>query len=88
MDNYRLCSLQPNKNAALLHIFLICKLACVSEHFHEVIMSMYMLNKQAAVQLLVLAPHYGCNETKPASRASVAHQVKEMCPSHVSVCCL
>lgn len=51
-------------------------------------MSMYMLNKQASVQLLVLAPHYGCNETKPASRASVAHQVEEMCPSHVSVCCL
>lgn len=51
-------------------------------------MSMYMLNKQASVQLLVLAPHYECNETKPARQASVAHQVEEMCPSHVSVCCL
>lgn len=37
-------------------------------------MSMYMLNKQASVQLLVLAPHYECNETKPARQASVAHQ--------------
>jgi len=51
-------------------------------------MSMYMLNKQASDQLLVLAPHYECNETKPARQASVAHQVEEMCPSHVSVCCL
>lgn len=75
----------------LLHIFFLFvnySRQCVSEHFREVIMSMYMLNKQAAVQLIALAPHYGCNETKPASRASVTHQVEEMCPSHVSVCCL